>query len=67
MEGDRARHDNLLLQSSKTQLSTTLLKEKCSQMAIHYTVITGLFADFEKCHIIVNIGSFEPGGGGGTP
>ena len=23
-------------------------------------VITVLFADFEKCHIIVNIGSFEP-------
>ena len=23
-------------------------------------VITVLFADFEKCHIIVNIGRFEP-------
>ena len=23
-------------------------------------VITVLFADFEKCHIIVNIGTFEP-------
>ena len=39
VEGDRAWHDNYLLQSSNKQLSTTLFKEKFSQMAVHYYMV----------------------------
>ena len=52
MEGDRARNDNLLLQSSNTQLSKTLLKGECSQMAVnsllHGTVGTHVGTETKK-------------------